>query len=83
MTLRQADSPNVVKNADEAEADARRERVAGRQRDVQSAEPDRAMSVRTAPEATIMHSDNTGTDMSLKHAGPEASQAMVMDAVTA
>ncbi|HEX4022027.1 MAG TPA: serine hydrolase [Acidobacteriaceae bacterium] len=38
------------------------------------------VSQRTALEAMIMHSDNTGTDMSLKHAGPDKVRAFIASA---
>jgi beta-lactamase class A len=38
------------------------------------------VSERTALEAMIMHSDNTGTDMCLKHAGPERVREFVASA---
>jgi beta-lactamase class A len=69
--LRQADSPDVVKilsnqqlelNASVWSADSATfnpPNLIGR------------VSERTAIEAMILHSDNTGTDMSLKHVGPD------------
>ncbi|WP_433969830.1 serine hydrolase [Tunturiibacter gelidiferens] len=38
------------------------------------------VSERTALEAMIMHSDNTGTDMCLKHVGPEKVRQFVASA---
>jgi beta-lactamase class A len=38
------------------------------------------VSLRTALEAMIMHSDNTGTDMCLKNAGPEKVRALIASA---
>jgi beta-lactamase class A len=35
------------------------------------------VSQRTALEAMIMHSDNTGTDMSIKHAGPDKVRELI------
>lgn len=38
------------------------------------------VSQRTALEAMIMHSDNTGTDMSIKHAGPDKVREFISSA---
>lgn len=38
------------------------------------------VSQRTALEAMIMHSDNTGTDMCIKHAGPDKVRAFIASA---
>lgn len=41
------------------------------------------VSQRTTLEAMIMHSDNTATDMSLKHATPAAVRAFIASPVSA
>jgi len=70
-SLRQADSPNVVQilKAQQLTLDASVWSV-----DSATFNPPNLIgkvSQRTALEAMIMHSDNTGTDMSIKHAGPD------------
>jgi beta-lactamase class A len=70
-TLRQADSPNVVQTlkAKQLSLDASVWSL-----DSATFNPPNLIgkvSQRTALEAMIMHSDNTGTDMSIKQAGPE------------
>lgn len=69
--LRQADSPNVAKTltAQKLTLDA-----SVWSADSATFNPPNligSVSVRTALEAMILHSDNTGTDMSLKHVGPD------------
>jgi beta-lactamase class A len=69
--LRQSDTPDVVKTLQTTQLEL----------DASVWSPDSAMfnppnligsvSQRTALEAMIMHSDNTGTDMSIKHAGAD------------
>src|ERR1700722_1130149 len=70
-SLRQADSPNVVQTltAQQLTLDASVWSV-----DSATFNPPNLIgkvSQRTALEAMIMHSDNTGTDMSIKQAGPD------------
>lgn len=69
--LRQADSPNVVQtlSATQLSLDASVWSV-----DSATFNPPNLIgkvSQRTALEAMVLHSDNTGTDMSIKHVGPE------------
>jgi len=75
--LRQADSPTVTKT------------IAAQQLDLDASvwSPDSAsfnppnligkVSERTALEAMILHSDNTATDMCLKHVGPDKVRAFI------
>jgi beta-lactamase class A len=79
-TLRQADSPNVVQtlSAQQLPLDASVWSV-----DSATFNPPNLIgkvSHRTALEAMIMHSDNTGTDMSIKQAGPEKVREFVASA---
>jgi beta-lactamase class A len=79
-TLRQADSPNVVQTlkANQLSLDASVWSV-----DSATFNPPNLIgkvSQRTALEAMIMHSDNTGTDMSIKQAGPEKVREFVASA---
>ncbi len=79
-TLRQADSPNVVQtlNAKLLSLDASVWSV-----DSATFNPPNLIgkvSQRTALEAMIMHSDNTGTDMAIKEAGPEKVREFVASA---
>jgi beta-lactamase class A len=78
--LRQADAPDVVKTISQAELrlDASVWSV-----DSQTFNPPNligTVSQRTALEAMIMHSDNTGTDMSIKHADPDKVRAFIASA---
>jgi beta-lactamase class A len=78
--LRQADSPDVVKT------------IGGQQLELDASvwSADSAtfnppnligkVSERTALEAMIMHSDNTGTDMCLKYAGPDKVRSFIASA---
>jgi beta-lactamase class A len=75
--LRQADSPDVVQTlkAKQLSLDANVWSV-----DSVTFNPPNLIgkvSQRTALEAMIMHSDNTGTDMSIKEAGPENVRALI------
>jgi beta-lactamase class A len=79
-TLRQADSPNIVRalTSQKLMLDASVWSV-----DSATFNPPNligSVSVRTALEAMIMHSDNTGTDMSLKHAGPDNVRSFIASA---
>jgi len=79
-SLRQADAPNVVKTitAEQLSLDANVWSV-----DSATFNPPNLIgkvSQRTALEAMIMHSDNTGTDMCIKHAGPDKVRAFVASA---
>jgi beta-lactamase class A len=70
-TLRQVDSPTVVNalRSEQLSLDASVWSL-----DSATFNPPNLIgkvSLRTALEAMIMHSDNTGTDMSLKHVGPD------------
>ena len=70
-TLRQVDSPGVVQalSSEQLDLDASVWSV-----DSATFNPPNLIgkvTLRTALEAMILHSDNTGTDMCLKHAGPE------------
>jgi beta-lactamase class A len=78
--LRQADSPNVVQTlkATELSLDASVWSV-----DSATFNPPNLIgkvSQRTALEAMIMHSDNTGTDMSIKQVGPEKVREFIVSA---
>jgi beta-lactamase class A len=69
--LRQADSPNVVQTLKQEQLDLN---ASVWSLDSATFNPPNLIgkvSLRTALEAMIMHSDNTGTDMCLKHAGPD------------
>src|SRR5580704_15834404 len=75
--LRQADSPNVVQtlSAKQLSLDASVWSV-----DSATFNPPNLIgkvSQRTALEAMILHSDNTGTDMSIKHVGPEKVRELI------
>jgi beta-lactamase class A len=75
--LRQADSPNVVQTlkATQLSLDASVWSV-----DSATFNPPNLIgkvSQRTALEAMILHSDNTGTDMSIKHVGPDKVRALI------
>jgi beta-lactamase class A len=75
--LRQADSPNVVQTltATQLPLDASVWSF-----DSETFNPPNLIgkvSQRTALEAMILHSDNTGTDMSIKHVGPDKVRALV------
>jgi beta-lactamase class A len=75
--LRQADSPNVVQTlkATQLSLDASVWSV-----DSAMFNPPNLIgkvSQRTALEAMILHSDNTGTDMCIKHAGPEKVRELI------
>ena len=75
--LRQADSPNVVQTlkATQLSLDASVWSV-----DSATFNPPNLIgkvSQRTALEAMILHSDNTGTDMSIKHVGPEKVRELI------
>jgi beta-lactamase class A len=75
--LRQADSPNVVKtlSATQLALDASVWSV-----DSATFDPPNLIgkvSQRTALEAMILHSDNTGTDMSIKHVGPDKVRELI------
>jgi beta-lactamase class A len=75
--LRQADSPNVVQTlkGEQLSLDASVWSV-----DSTIFNPPNLIgkvSQRTALEAMILHSDNTGTDMSIKHAGPDKVRALI------
>ena len=79
--MRQADSPQVVKTirAQQLSLDA------GVWSTLDSAtfNPPNLIgkvSERTALEAMIMHSDNTGTDMCLKHVGPDKVREFITSA---
>jgi beta-lactamase class A len=79
-TLRQADSPNVVQTlkSKQLSLDASVWSM-----DSATFNPPNLIgkvSQRTALEAMIMHSDNTGTDMSIKQAGPEKVREFVASA---
>lgn len=70
-TLRQVDSPSVVQalSSEQLDLDASVWSV-----DSATFNPPNLIgkvSLRTALEAMILHSDNTGTDMCLKHVGPD------------
>jgi beta-lactamase class A len=76
-TLRQADSPNVVQTlkATQLSLDASVWSV-----DSAMFNPPNLIgkvSQRTALEAMILHSDNTGTDMCIKHVGPEKVRELI------
>jgi beta-lactamase class A len=76
-TLRQADSPNVVQSlkATQMPLDASVWSV-----DSAMFNPPNLIgkvSQRTALEAMILHSDNTATDMCIKHAGPDKVRALI------
>jgi beta-lactamase class A len=76
-TLRQVDSPTVVQTLQNEQLDL----------NASVWSPDSAtfnppnligrVSLRTALEAMILHSDNTGTDMCLKHTGPDKVRALI------
>ena len=69
--LRQADSPNVVQTLKREQLDLN---ASVWSLDSATFNPPNLIgkvSLRTALEAMIMHSDNTGTDMCIKHAGPD------------
>jgi hypothetical protein len=78
-TLRQVDSPTVVQTLQNEQLDL----------NASVWSPDSAtfnppnligkVSLRTALEAMILHSDNTGTDMCLKHTGPERASLHRLD----
>jgi beta-lactamase class A len=75
--LRQADSPNVVQTlkANQLALDASVWSI-----DSATFNPPNLIgkvSERTALEAMIMHSDNTGTDMSIKQVGPDKIRALI------
>jgi len=78
--LRQADSPQVVQTlkAEQLALDASVWSV-----DSATFNPPNLIgkvSERTAIEAMILHSDNTGTDMCLKHVGPDKVRAFIASA---
>ena len=79
-SLRQVDSPTVVKSitAQQLSLDASVWNL-----DSATFNPPNLIgkvSQRTALEAMIMHSDNTGTDMCVKHAGPDKVRAFIASA---
>jgi len=79
-SLRQADSPNVVQTltTQQLSLDASVWSV-----DSATFNPPNLIgkvSQRTALEAMILHSDNTGTDMSLKHVGPDKVREFIASA---
>lgn len=79
-SLRQADSPDVVRTltATQLTLDASVWSV-----DSATFNPPNLIgkvSQRTALEAMILHSDNTGTDMSIRHAGPDKVRAFIASA---
>jgi beta-lactamase class A len=79
-TLRQVDSPDVVRSitSEQLSLDATVWNL-----DSPTFNPPNLIgkvSQRTALEAMIMHSDNTGTDMCLKHAGPDKVRAFIASA---
>ena len=78
--LRKADGPDVVRTISQTQLtlDARVWSV-----DSQTFNPPNLIgmvSQRTALEAMILHSDNTATDMSIKHVGPDAVRAFIASA---
>lgn len=79
-SLRQVDSPSVVQSlkAEQLSLDASVWSL-----DSATFNPPNLIgkvSQRTALEAMIMHSDNTGTDMSIKHAGPDKVREFIASA---
>jgi beta-lactamase class A len=79
-SLRQVDSPNVVQSitTEQLTLDSSVWNL-----DSATFNPPNLIgkvSQRTALEAMIMHSDNTGTDMCIKHAGPDKVRAFIASA---
>ncbi|HEY4044157.1 MAG TPA: serine hydrolase, partial [Rhodopila sp.] len=78
--LRQADTPDVVKTISQTQLTLDASVWSA---DSQMFNPPNLIgkvSQRTALEAMIMHSDNTATDMSIKHTGPDKVRAFIASA---
>jgi len=69
--LRQADSPNVVRTLTTQKLTLDASVWSADSATFNPPNLIGSVSLRTALEAMILHSDNTGTDMSLKHVGPD------------
>lgn len=78
--LRQADGPDVVQTITGRELDLDASVWSASSQIFNPPHLTGKVSERTAHEAMILHSDNTGTDMALKQAGPDNVRRFIRDA---
>lgn len=78
--LRQADGPGVVQTIGTAQLALDESVWSADSATFNPPHLQGLVSERTALEAMIMHSDNTGTDMCLKHTGPDQVRRFIADA---
>lgn len=76
-TLRRADSPKIVDHLSAQQLDLNASVWSADSATFNPPNLIGQVTHRTALEAMILHSDNTGTDMSLKHAGPDNVRAFI------
>jgi beta-lactamase class A len=79
-TLRQLDSPNVVQSLTQEQLDVNASVWSPDSATLNPPNLIGKITLRTALEAMILHSDNTGTDMCLKHTGPDKVRAFIASA---